>query len=201
MNAQAGVAVKKYMRRLKRTLAGLPRAQRKEILAEIREHIDESLSQKQPESEQEVRAMLAQIGDPDEIASEARQRLEIPPAKFGWREIVALLLVPLGGLSPYAIGWFFGVILLWTSYAWTTREKLIGTLAPPFGLMPAIFLPHYNHSLAAAVIAGASLVLAIVVPIWLFVRARKRTRLTPRSENSGSVIDAAIEGAAGGSSR
>jgi uncharacterized membrane protein len=201
MNKQGQREVNKYMRQLKRTLAGLPRTQRKEILGEIHEHIDESLAHEHPENEQQVRAMLARIGDPYEIANEARRRSGIPTAKFGKREIAALILIPIGGLG-YGIPWFLGVILLWTSYAWTTREKLIGTVVPPFGLgFAAVFFPTYFHSTLIVVIGISSLVLAIAVPIWLFVKARKRTRLTSRSSDSAGAMDAAIEGAAGGSTR
>jgi len=33
------------------------------------------------------------------------------------------------------IGWIVGVVLLWASNAWTVRDKLIGTLVLPGGLM------------------------------------------------------------------
>ena len=36
------------------------------------------------------------------------------------------------------IGWLVGVVLLWISSAWTTRQKLLGTLVVPGGLaLPA----------------------------------------------------------------
>jgi ABC-type Mn2+/Zn2+ transport system permease subunit len=38
------------------------------------------------------------------------------------------------------IGWLVGVVLLWASDAWTTREKLIGTLVVPGGLALPLFL-------------------------------------------------------------
>jgi FtsH-binding integral membrane protein len=33
------------------------------------------------------------------------------------------------------LGWFVGLILLWSSDAWGTREKLLGTLLFPGGLL------------------------------------------------------------------
>jgi hypothetical protein len=39
----------------------------------------------------------------------------------------------------FGIGWIAGVILLWSSRAWTTRDKVIGTLIVPGGI--AAFLP------------------------------------------------------------
>jgi hypothetical protein len=48
---------------------------------------------------------------------------------------LALLLVG-GVIVPFA-GWLVGVVLLWVSEVWTSREKLIGTLVVPGGLLPA----------------------------------------------------------------
>jgi hypothetical protein len=38
------------------------------------------------------------------------------------------------------LGWLTGVVLLWTSTVWSTREKLVGTLVLPGGLAPVYFL-------------------------------------------------------------
>jgi hypothetical protein len=45
--------------------------------------------------------------------------------RAGVLEIAAILLTPLF--------WPVGVILLWTSWAWNTRDKLIGSILPPGG--------------------------------------------------------------------
>jgi hypothetical protein len=55
--------------------------------------------------------------------------------KSGALEIAALILLPIGGLIVPVVGWFIGVILLWSSRVWTTREKLAGTLLLPGGLL------------------------------------------------------------------
>jgi len=39
-----------------------------------------------------------------------------------------------------AYGWFAGLILLWSSRAWTTRDKWIGTLVVPGGLATSVFI-------------------------------------------------------------
>ena len=46
-----------------------------------------------------------------------------------------MLLLPIGGLIIPVVGWFIGVILLWSSRVWTTGEKLAGTLLFPGGLL------------------------------------------------------------------
>jgi len=50
-----------------------------------------------------------------------------------WLEPLAIVLLLLGGLLG-GVGWLVGVVLLWLSDVWTTRDKLIGTLVVPGGL-------------------------------------------------------------------
>jgi hypothetical protein len=125
----------KYLKRLERELAGLPRARRREITDEIMEH----LVQANPATEADARNVLERLGDPAEIADEARSRFGIQRPKSGAVEILALVLLPLGGLV-FLVGWFVGVALLWGSNVWSTREKLMGTLIVPGGLVTPIVL-------------------------------------------------------------
>jgi hypothetical protein len=127
--------VGKYMKQLEVELADLPRARRREILDEIGEHIAEA----QAESEVDVRNVLDRVGEPDEIAEEARSRFGVKKAKSGAVEILALVLLPLGGFV-FLVGWFVGVALLWGSSVWTTGEKILGTLVVPGGLVTPIAL-------------------------------------------------------------
>jgi hypothetical protein len=48
----------------------------------------------------------------------------------------ALVLLTLGSLVSW-VGWVGGVLLLWASDRWTRRDKLLGTLVLPGGLLPA----------------------------------------------------------------
>lgn len=57
----------------------------------------------------------------------------------GWLETVALLLLLVGGFF-YVVGWFAGVVLLWLSRVWTRRDKVIGTLVVPGGLLLPVLL-------------------------------------------------------------
>ena len=54
--------------------------------------------------------------------------------------MAALVLLLIGGLIVPFVGWFAGVILLWSSAAWSTRQKLLGTLVFPGGLTLPVFL-------------------------------------------------------------
>jgi len=204
MNEQAQAVVDSYMRDLKRELRALPRDRRKEILEDIEGHIDQSLGENGSATEADARTTLDQLGDPSEIAHDARERFGIRPTNFGWQEVAAVILLPVG-VFMFGIGWIVGVILLWTSDAWTMREKLIGTFVPIGGLGLPITLIELElvsgGSSCSSVInqqtgathttcadsgtsAGAILItvglallvlLAIAVPIWLGLRARNRT--------------------------
>jgi uncharacterized membrane protein len=128
-------AVKEYMHDLEAELRDLPRSRRQELLGEIHEHIDSALAEAPAHDEAEVRNVLDRLGDPSDIAEEARQRFGVPKVKSGALEIAALILLLIGGIMLPIIGWFIGVILLWSSRVWTTSEKLAGTLLFPGGLL------------------------------------------------------------------
>jgi uncharacterized membrane protein len=128
-------AVKEYLHDLEAELRDLPRSRRQELLGEIHEHIDSALAEAPDHDEAEVRNVLHRLGDPSDIAEEARQRFGVPKVKSGALEIAALILLPIGGIILPVIGWFIGVILLWSSRVWTTGEKLAGTLLFPGGLL------------------------------------------------------------------
>jgi hypothetical protein len=129
-------AVQQYLRRLQRSMRDLPGTRRDEIVDEIREHIEGMLAEAGPEvSDAEVRNILERVGNPDEIAAEARERFGIKPAKPSWTDTAAVILLPIGGVVLPVIGWIVAVVLLWISDVWSTRDKVIGTLVVPGGLV------------------------------------------------------------------
>ena len=116
-----------YLRRL--WLAGrtLPPDRRAELSAEIEAHLAEAIAP--GASPAEARAVLARLGSPEDII-EAEQPVGLGAAERpGWREWGAVILLPLG--------WLAGLVLLWSSRLWTTRDKLIGTLIVPGGIATA----------------------------------------------------------------
>ncbi len=139
MSATADRLVAHYLKRLNRELRDVPRGSRREIVEEIEEHIAEGRAGLGEEDVTAVRVLLARVGEPEEIAADARQRLGLPPRGHGAREAFALIGLLIGGLA-FVVGWFAGLALLWKSNAWTTREKLVGTLVVPGGLLPAFLL-------------------------------------------------------------
>jgi hypothetical protein len=124
-----------YLKQLDSELADLPPLRRKEIVEEISEHIAEARAAFPERDEVDVRNLLDRLGDPAEIAGEARERFGVQPRKSRALEIATLLLLLVGGVVLPVIGWLIGVVLLWVSDAWDSRDKLIGTLVVPGGLL------------------------------------------------------------------
>jgi uncharacterized membrane protein len=134
-------AVDDYIQRLERSMHDVPASRRNEIVAEIREHLNETLAHLPPDAtEADVRNAIESVGDPDDIASEARDRLGIRPVQARWTDTAAVILLPIGGVILPFFGWVIGLIFLWMSSVWTTKEKILGTLIVPGGLLPALYL-------------------------------------------------------------
>lgn len=180
MSASADRLVSDYLDSLEAALAGLPRVGRREVLDEIEGHIRESLADLDPGDEVGARNVLDRIGEPSELAAEARDRFGITPAKTTWREIGALIFLSVGGLVLPVVGWFIGVVLLWVSDAWNTREKLLGTLFPPGVAVILLLADAVNQG----VVFGRFLLLVGVVFASLLVDGYLLVRLTRRSSLS-----------------
>ena len=61
-----------YLKQLDSELAHLPRMRRREMIEEISEHIAEARGASPANGEAEIRTLLDRLGDPAEIAREAR---------------------------------------------------------------------------------------------------------------------------------
>jgi uncharacterized membrane protein len=138
--------VERYLKHLDVELDDLPRDRRREIVDEISGHIAEARAALPAETEADVRNILEGLGDPAEIAADAKERFEVTPqpeprkSGAGALEIAALIMLLVGGLILPLVGWLIGVVLLWISTAWNTRDKLIGTLVVPGGLGLPLFV-------------------------------------------------------------
>jgi len=124
-----------YLGRLKSGLAGVPRAGRREVLDEITAHIADASAELPDDDELGMRNVLERLGEPSEIAAEARERFGVRRVQATWREVGALILLPWPGF-----GWLAGAILLWISDAWSGRDKVIGTILIPAGEFVTITL-------------------------------------------------------------
>jgi len=166
MSSTADTLVNDYLDRLEAELADFSSARRRELVQEIAEHIAEARASLEVETEAEVRNLLDRLGDPAEIAAEARgpeHAGDAAPAPVVERrgsglDIAALALLLVGGLVLPVVGWIVGVVLLWVSSTWTIGQKILGTLVVPGGLALPLGLTVLATSSATCVqvpVAGA----------------------------------------------
>ncbi len=112
-----------YLARLRAAAADLPTTDRDELLADVQAHIAEARGRQAEETDASILNILDRLGEPSVVVSETRERLGLrsqPIRRSGLVEIAAIVLLP--------TIWIFGVILLWWSTAWRTRDKVIGTV-------------------------------------------------------------------------
>jgi uncharacterized membrane protein len=120
MTVQTDRLVDDYLRDLEKAAAHLPRARRTELVAEIREHIESALRERDPTDETAVRNVLERLGRPQEIAESAGPPPSAP-ARAEVRDVGALIAL----LIPF-VGWLIGAVLVLVSRAWPQRDKVIG---------------------------------------------------------------------------
>jgi hypothetical protein len=132
-----------YLKRLRRAGRGLPRTRLAELVDEIEEHLSEAI---RPEaSDAEALTVLDRLGEPEAIIEAEEPRRAAPPDRRGTREWAAIILLLFGGFI-FGIGWIAGLILLWSSRAWTTVDKVIGTLVIPGGLATVLYVALFAAS-------------------------------------------------------
>ena len=216
MNGTRHHEVDEYLRRLLRAMGDLPADRRDELLSEIEEHITSGLAEYPAPTDADVRNVLERVGEPEVIAAEARERFGIKLAKRSWTDAAAIILLLIGGFT--IVGWFVGVVLLWISDVWNTRDKIIGTLLVPGGLAGALGLvlmlsavptsvscevtgsgvgpnsscvSHSSTSGAAAVLILAALVAVAPIATAIYLSWRLR-RASLASESYDSAVAASV---------
>jgi hypothetical protein len=123
-----------YLRRLRRAGRGLPRGRLNELVVEVEGHLAEAVG---PEAtDAEALTVLDRLGTPEEIIEAEQPQAGALGDRRGTREWAAIILLLFGGFI-FGFGWLVGLILLWSSRAWTTIDKWIGTLIIPGGLATA----------------------------------------------------------------
>jgi uncharacterized membrane protein len=126
-----------YLQRLRRAGRRLPPGRLRELLAEIEGHLSEAIDASA--SDAQALTVLDRLGEPEAIIAAEMPNPDELPYHRGTREWSAIILLLLGGFI-LVLGWFAGLILLWNSRAWTTRDKWIGTLVVPGGLATSVFI-------------------------------------------------------------
>jgi hypothetical protein len=195
MTTKVDTLVDRYLKDLETELRDLPGNRRREILDEVSEHITQARAALDAETEAAIRTVLERLGDPADIAAEARERigLQAAPAKQAtpWLEVIALVAL----VIPF-LGWVVGVVLVWLSRLWTTRDKLIGTLGGLSWLLAGLGtlsmsargstavgsgpLGPTETSLLEVVVFVVPFILPIAAAIYLGFRLRAHTR-TPQA--------------------
>ncbi len=126
-----------YLEHLRRAGRGLPHGRLRELLAEIEGHLSEAIDPSA--SDAQARTVLDKLGEPQAIIAAEMPDPDELPARRGTREWAAIVLLLIGGFI-FAVGWFVGLIPLWNSRAWNTRDKWIGTLVIPGGLATGVLI-------------------------------------------------------------
>ena len=128
-----------YLEQLNEAGARLPGSRRRELVAEVREHITEDLARGDRQDEIAVRNVLERLGPPDAIvaaelaasASSASEGVMTHGAlrrSLGVGEVLAVLLLTVGAVVAPVIGPAIGLVLTWVSTRWSTRTKVAITL-------------------------------------------------------------------------
>jgi hypothetical protein len=126
-----------YLKRLRRAGRGLAPERLRELLAEIEAHLSEAIDPSATDAQ--ALAVLDKLGDPDAIIAAEMPPADELPNRRATKEWAAIILLLFGGFI-FGLGWFAGLILLWNSRAWTTRDKWIGTLVIPGGLATGVLI-------------------------------------------------------------
>jgi hypothetical protein len=101
-----------YFRELDEALSGLPRSRREQLRGEIREHVDEMLTQQPPDSPAELRNLLDRFGRPEDIAAAAMEEEPERRRPSMWTSRTVLI----SGLSAFLLaGLVTGLALALTS--------------------------------------------------------------------------------------
>jgi hypothetical protein len=184
-----------YLQQVRREGRDLPGDRLAELLIDLEEHLSTAIPA--DSSEADAREVLSHFGGPREIIEAERPESIGPAQRRGTREWVAVFLL-LFGFIAVGVGWVVGVILLWSSRAWTTRDKLIGTLVLPGGLGLTVLLlllalgrprktictrygtsvAHCTHALSSgpSTLVSAALVLLALTPLATAVYLAHRAR-------------------------
>ena len=175
--ADGAQSVEDYLRELATTARILQAARSKELIEDVRSHIEVALA----EGGQSPAAVLGGLGEPREIVASALAEGAGSVQLSKWitgLEVTAILLLLFGAVLV-GVGWLVGVLLLWASPRWTLADKLLGALILPWGLFMPVDLALQNPQFWHGAGSSAALVVAMAAPIfsavWLTFRARRVT--------------------------
>ena len=148
MNTTLHPLAEDYLRRLDQVSWPLPGPERAELLAEIRGHLEAGLTPGSTDAD--VRNLLDELGTPEDIVAAAQASPDgapvtamptpapqVPASPWGAVEIIAVVALTLGAFVVPIIGPIVGIVLVWGSTHWTSREKTVATILT---VLPVIVL-------------------------------------------------------------
>jgi len=158
-----------YLKRLDGELADLPVTRRQEVSSQIAEHIAQARSELSEETDADLLTILDRLGEPDEIAAEARANFNVSPNRPGPVEMLALLLLGVGGavLVVPPVLWVIGVGLVWRSKVWTPRSKYAGAYRPLVAGLGFLLLALLTGGLFGGHLIFAPLAVAVLASFLL----------------------------------
>jgi hypothetical protein len=141
---EADALVRDYLGRLEAAAWPLSAERRGELLVEVREHIESALADAGRRDEVTARNVLERLGAPEEIvAAEAEAGRTDAGGRTGWApavptterrsawgpvEVAAVVFLTAGAIFLPVVGPMIGLVLVWLSGQWTTRQKVIATV-------------------------------------------------------------------------
>lgn len=115
----------------------LPADRLRDLLDEIEGYLNESIPLEA--SDEDALETLERLGPPGDVVEAEQATGQASTDRRGPRAWSAAFLLPFGGFV-LGVGWLIGLILLWSSRLWTTRDKLLGTLIVPGGLATGLLV-------------------------------------------------------------
>jgi HAAS domain-containing protein len=153
--------VNDYLDRLEAAARSLPAGRRRELVEEVREHIETDLAREGRQDEAVVRNVLERLGPPEAIVaaeldaghsgpSETILALGRVDRSLGVGEVLAVLLLTVGVVVAPIIGPAVGLVLVWASGHWSRRTKLVITaVAVILLVVPVVLLLQASSSVVS----------------------------------------------------
>lgn len=126
--------VSDYLSRLQAAAWRLPAQRRTALVDDVRGQVEARVTG--DESEAEVLAALAAVGEPADLVAAETARAPLPAdppprrhlySEWGSREVAAVLLLCLGGIALPLVGPVVGLVVAWTAAGWTRLQKSVAT--------------------------------------------------------------------------
>lgn len=166
--------VERYLSTLRNQMLQVPLSARDEFISEINEHITEGRANLKPEDIDGLRALLAHLGSPSELAMEVIEGQRELTRQMSLAKRVQKFLLPTLALMVVA--------LILASLGWWTHYQPLRP-APLSQTWPSI---TYSDGKLAPQVNAASSDLPNEVPIWKMPRGTSTIHILVSIENAGS---------------